>query len=76
MVRMNHTRYVGEFAKAADKSALDQAREMEQQGSTAKDIRAETGWFKGKDGKWRFEISDKDMTFCRLRFPTTSNWEI
>lgn len=61
--------YVGEFAQAADKSALDQAREMEQKGSTAKDIRAETGWFKGKDGKWRFEISDKDMTVLPAEIP-------
>ena len=26
------------------------------------EIRERTGWFRGKDGQWRFEISDKDAT--------------
>jgi hypothetical protein len=29
--------------------------------SNADNIRKETGWHKGADGKWRFEISDNDM---------------
>ncbi|MBP5232778.1 MAG: hypothetical protein J6333_05170, partial [Planctomycetes bacterium] len=38
--------------------ALRTAREMEEAGKDAKAIRLATGWEKGKDGKWRWEIPD------------------
>lgn len=37
---------------------LSVAREMEAAGKTAKEVRLATGWEKGKDGKWRYEIGD------------------
>lgn len=37
---------------------LRRAQEMERNGKTPEEIYDETGWVKGKDGKWRFEIPD------------------
>ena len=37
---------------------LGKAREMETAGKTDKEIRSATGWEKGVDGKWRYEIKD------------------
>lgn len=40
---------------------LATAREMEESGKDAKSIKLATGWERGADGKWRYEISDKDF---------------
>lgn len=54
---------VGENAKLAQnvRDNLVIARTMEASGNDAKTIRLATGWEKGADGKWRYEISDYDM---------------
>lgn len=57
--------FAGENALNADMSALDQAKSMEEVGYDAELIRGQTGWFKGVDGKWRFEISDKEAKVNR-----------
>lgn len=57
--------YAGEKAKNADKAALNTAKEMEKNGADAETIRQKTGWFRGADGKWRWEIDDSGMN---LRF--------
>lgn len=57
--------YAGEKAKNADKAALNTAKEMEKNGTDAETIRQKTGWFRGADGKWRWEIDDSGM---KLRF--------
>lgn len=48
----------GELAKTADKEALSKAKKMADAGADQRAIWSETGWFKGGDGKWRFEIDD------------------
>lgn len=48
----------GENAKTADKLKLSTAMQMEKDGVDSETIRKETGWFKGYDNKWRFEIDD------------------
>ena len=48
---------------------LGVAREMENGGKDAKAIKMATGWERGADGKWRYEISDFD------RFDPTGNVE-
>lgn len=53
--------YAGELARTADSKSLDRAEQMEENGASAEDIFRETGWFKGADGKWRFEIDDSKM---------------
>ena len=50
--------FAGENAATADKLKLSEARKMEAEGTSAEDIYKATGWLKGKDGKWRFEIPD------------------
>ena len=54
--------YAGIKAKTRDVKALDYAIRLEDVGkATAEEIRLQTGWFRGYDNKWRFEISDRDM---------------
>lgn len=51
----------GPMAKTANKAKLAQAEALEQAGDTAEDIYRQTGWFKGTDGKWRWEIDDSQL---------------
>lgn len=55
--------YAGQNAANADLEALDTAEEMERRGVGAETIRQQTGWFRGRDGKWRFEIDDSGMEY-------------
>nr|WP_314741337.1 LPD23 domain-containing protein [uncultured Haemophilus sp.] len=52
------TRYsfAGENAQNADHSSLEKAKADMANGKDAETVRKETGWFKGIDGKWRFEL--------------------
>lgn len=50
-------------AKTADKQKLALAQKMDESGSTPKQIWDETGWFKGHDNQWRFEIPDENAKF-------------
>lgn len=50
--------FAGENALNADNVALNKARELFGQGVNNEEIRQLTGWFKGVDGKWRYEIPD------------------
>ena len=52
--------YGGSKAKNADKMKLENAQRMLAGGIDSEIVRKETGWFKGYDGKWRFEIDDSD----------------
>ena len=49
---------VGEKAKTADVEKLSKAEELERQGKSREEIFDTTGWWRGKDGNWRFEIKD------------------
>ena len=49
---------VGEKAKTADVAKLSKAEELERQGKSREEIFDTTGWWRGKDGNWRFEIKD------------------
>ena len=51
--------FAGKMSKTADLFNLVNAQKMEQEGASEKDIYKKTGWFKGKDGGWRYEIKDK-----------------
>jgi len=58
----NDPRYMfaGPQAETSDLSMLEQARNMEQGNSSQTAIRNQTGWMRGVDGKWRYEINDSD----------------
>lgn len=57
----------GELAQTADKAALSKAKELEKAGAEQRAIWKETGWFKGGDGKWRFEIDDAGFKVSNYR---------
>jgi len=48
----------GRLAQTADKVALAQAEKLSASGAPREQIWNDTGWFKGADDKWRFEIPD------------------
>ena len=50
--------FAGPQSETSDLSALEQARNMEQAGRPAPLIFKETGWTRGADGLWRYEIDD------------------
>ncbi|WP_138437863.1 LPD23 domain-containing protein [Marinobacter shengliensis] len=50
--------FLGSRAAGANVGKLAQAVDLEAGGSSAEEVLAETGWFKGADGSWRFEIDD------------------
>lgn len=53
--------FAGREAKIANMSLLEQAVQMENNSEDTETIRKKTGWFRGYDGKWRFEIDDSKM---------------
>lgn len=57
--------FAGENARTADREALQQAKEMQRQGEEMETIRRTTGWHRGRDGKWRFEIDDSTAEYRR-----------
>jgi len=54
--------FAGENAKTADTYQLSTAKQRLESGEDAEIVRQETGWFKGADKKWRFEIDDSDAS--------------
>ena len=55
--------FAGENARTANMQTLNRAQALEADGAAAEDIRRETGWFRGMDGMWRFEIDDSSMEY-------------
>lgn len=56
-------------AKTADSAALRRAEALEKSGTDNETIRQETGWYRGMDGQWRFEIDDSKI---KLRYEATA----
>jgi hypothetical protein len=50
----------GIYAQGVDDASYRKAYALERAGKSAEDIYKETGWYRGADGKYRFEISNKD----------------
>lgn len=50
--------FAGRTAQTADQYALAAAQRRIAMGENAETVRQDTGWHRGDDGKWRFEISD------------------
>tara|TARA_R110000868_G_scaffold31877_3_gene116508 strand:+ start:2104 stop:3924 length:1821 start_codon:yes stop_codon:yes gene_type:complete len=55
--------FLGPSAADADLDALKKARELSARRRSPDEIWNETGWFKGADDKWRFEIDDTGLGF-------------
>lgn len=59
----------GERASTAMISRLQKAESMEREAASSKEIWKETGWMRGPDHKWRFEIPDN---LDKINFPKDS----
>ncbi len=55
----------GEKSQTANVQRLSEAKKMERKGKTEEEIRQATGWLKGPDGKWRFEIDDSGAEYFK-----------
>lgn len=55
--------FAGPLARTANLNKKTLAEGMEAAGRSRDDIWKETGWFKGQDDKWRFEIGDEQAKF-------------
>ncbi|RKY41408.1 MAG: hypothetical protein DRP85_06475 [Candidatus Makaraimicrobium thalassicum] len=53
--------FLGPNAGGADLAKLAEAKQMMQLGLDEKAVWQNTGWFRGDDGKWRFETSDQQL---------------
>ena len=60
--------FAGPQSNTADIHALATAKDRIDAGANEEIVRRETGWFRGPDLKWRYEITDED---ARLRRPVT-----
>jgi hypothetical protein len=54
--------YAGPNAKTADQSLLQQAKARVESGEDVEVVRKETGWFKGLEGRWKFEVDDSNVS--------------
>lgn len=61
--------FAGPMAKTADLVALDNAKRLAKAGATRDEIWSQTGWFKGNEGKWRFEIDDSGAQITGIKPP-------
>ncbi len=61
----------GVHAKTANLNSLAKAQNMEKAGNTRDEIWKDTGWVKGKDNFWRFEIPDDiyDISTEKIMIP-------
>jgi hypothetical protein len=50
----------GEGASMADLKKLAEAKRLHEAGVNRREIWDKTGWYRGPDGKWRFEIDDSE----------------
>nr|DAL78723.1 MAG TPA: Large polyvalent protein associated domain 23 [Bacteriophage sp.] len=53
----------GKKAKTANSKTLALAEAMEEDGASREEIWRKTGWIRGADGQWRFEVDDSKAEF-------------
>ena len=61
--------FLGPRSSGADLDALSRARDLSARRRSAEEIWEQTGWFKGADGNWRYEIDDSSAV---LRQPAAN----
>ena len=66
----------GVNAKTAEVGRLADAERMKQGGADSETVRRQTGWYRGYDGKWRFEIDDSKMRFINHREESRRTWKL
>lgn len=60
--------FAGENSETGDLKALKDAKRMAENGANPRQIWRDTGWFKGLDGGWRYEIDDSDAKLENGKF--------
>ena len=55
--------FAGVRSRTADKSLLQLAQDAERLGFDSRDILKSTGWGKGSDGRWKYEIDDSQLKY-------------
>lgn len=55
--------FAGPRSQTADLGRLADAERQIAEGADPDQVRKDTGWFKGVDGKWRYEIDDSKMSW-------------
>lgn len=55
--------FLGPQAKSANLTKLNEAKKLLAEGKSPAAVWKQTGWGKGPDGNWRFEISDADAIY-------------
>lgn len=66
--------FAGKLSYNADQHALATAQDRLSAGEDAETIRRDTGWFRGVDGKWRYEISDSDAVLKKPYPENGAKW--
>lgn len=67
--------FAGVRAKTANRHNLANAQAMLNNGVDAEQVRKETGWLKGYDNRWRFEIDDSEAKLKTSAFPKSTTLE-
>ncbi len=79
--------FAGEGAKTADRGKLAQAQQMEATGrdsvpdrfgnqpGSPEDTHMATGWHRGADGKWRWEIDDSSASIKPVEAGSANDWQ-
>lgn len=57
--------FAGRMAATSNKRLYGQATRLEARGTPMEEIRQKTGWAKGPDGEWKWEISDHNAEIRR-----------
>ena len=55
--------FAGRKSLTSNEQALSEAAKLESENISMEEIRNKTGWFKGPDNRWRYEISDEKASF-------------
>ncbi len=73
-----YRQFAGVEASTADTMQLATAMDRIAQGWDANEVRQETGWHQGPDGKWRFEIADNqaELTVELTELEESSQWSV
>ena len=67
--------FAGPTARTANRAMLRRAQDLAEEGADRRAIWDETGWFRGRDGKWRFEIDDSGSSITPAA-SQTRHWDL
>lgn len=57
-------------------NAYDTAQKLAKQNNDNEQIRQKTGWFQDKNGDWKYEFSDKDMSLKNIKIKSDKTYKL